>query len=164
MSLEKFQLNPFLIRELYKDSLVAMDDYELSSLPTNQPGVPYLGENKKHILLMVNHAGIPYLTDDDLAFTTKWLIAINLTIADVAILNISGTRNSISELKKNLSPKMVFLFDTDQETIGLPLRFPNYQVQKFDGITFLSAPALKLISENNSEKKQFWNCLKEMFK
>jgi len=163
MSLDKFQLNPFLIRELYKDSWVIPDDVETVLQPDEDSGIKHLGSNHKHILLLLNNPGIPFLTEEDLEFTGKWLVAVNLSLADVAIINMATHHYSISELKEAFLPEKLFLFDLDSEKISLPFRIPVFQVQQYDEVTYLIAPSLKTIATSNTEKKQFWNCLKNMF-
>lgn len=123
----------------------------------------FLGGNQKHVLLLVDHLDTPFLHDEDYAFTEKWLAAVGLSVNDVAICNLAGTTCPMAAIKNAFEPNQVFLFGINMERIGLPMQIPHYQVQKYDGQTYLSAPGLQQIAAAQAEKKQFWNCLKTMF-
>ncbi len=163
MSLDNFQLNGFLIRELYKDSLVVMEDHENDGPVQNQLAIKSLGNNYRHVLLLVNNPAQPFLDDADLDFTGKWLGAIGHSLADVAIVNLANVNQSFQEWCPGFSPKTVLVFGSGSEVLGLPLQFPPYQVQHFNGVNYLVSDPLDKIASDASLKKQFWACLKTAF-
>ena len=64
MSLDNIQLTPFLIQELYKNSLVEL--YETEPKKKTKPVVPFnvLGNNKKKVIIIVENDETLYLPDD----------------------------------------------------------------------------------------------------
>ena len=59
--------------------------------------------------------------------------------------------------------KTVLLFDVTPASIGLPIHFPNFQVQHFNKRIYLCCPALGEIEKDTTMKKQLWNSLKTVF-
>jgi len=140
-----------------------MDSNEKKLEVKEEARIRFLGSNQKNILLVVQNSDVAFVDDEDLEFTGKWLGAIGLSLADVAILNMEPSPKTSSDIKNEFSPIIIFLLGTGPEQIGLPLYFPFYQVQKYDGITYLSTPELKILEANKEEKKKFWSCLQTLF-
>jgi hypothetical protein len=161
MSLNNIQLHPQLLVDLFGNVLV-----DLGSSPPR--GVVYkcLGSNKKNILILVSKETLAFLEDEELRFLTNILAACNLTIADVALINdknLPDPSTNYSPLVTFFSSKVILLFDVAPESIGLPFHFPDFQIQQFDGRTYMSAPSLTQIKENKALKTSLWNALKNMF-
>jgi hypothetical protein len=137
-----------------------------SSAP-QPPTLKYLGSNRRHITLLVNAPGIPFLPDNQLAFLTKILEACHMTIADVAIVNNAATPATITTIKEQLQPTTLLLFGVDPTAIRLPINFPILRQMDYDACTYLSAPGLDQLVPNSEESKllksKLWVCLKTIF-
>lgn len=151
------KLSPFLLSELYPHVL-----YDFSK-DESKPGSVFAGKNLKHISVYLYETGFPIISDSDLDFLKKILQACKLTIDDTLLINTAQPEINPAALCKTLSPKHVILFGVALEKLELPMIFPEYQVQPFAGCTYLSAPPLQTISNNNEEKKKLWQSLKRMF-
>lgn len=138
------------------------DNEQKADLPENS-AVKSLGNNSKHVLLLVNNPNQPFLDDSALDFTGKWLGAISHTLADTAIVNLANVKRPLKEWMADFSPKTVIAFGMTSEILDLPLQFPSYQVQKYNDVSYLVADELHTISSDPSIKKQFWACLKTAF-
>ncbi len=57
----------------------------------------------------------------------------------------------------------LLLFGVEPSSIGLPIHFPHFQVQSFQKVKYLSAPALEKIEADKGLKMQLWQCLKQLF-
>jgi hypothetical protein len=172
MELNNIQLTPSLVAELYKNVLVDSGKPEEESvhpiktaptLATEQAGENFLGANQKNILIIVQHISISYLPDDELNFLTTILSACNLTLADVAIVNIGNTSPDYKTLLDRFKSRVVFLFGPPPAAIGLPIDFPTFQVQAFSKATFLFAPSLAECAADKLLKSKLWVCLKRIF-
>lgn len=192
MSTEKIQLPDFLIADLYKSSLVDIDSFQQqqAAKPQNiikpeaplQPVIPetnhvaeiavndtinYLGENRKQITVIVNEPDAAYLHEDDLNFLINILKACQLTLADIAIVNVAEKNITYSTIKAQLNAFYILLFDVDPSEIRLPFIVPAFQVQKYDGSTIMLSPSLKKINQANQEgkllKTKLWMSLKQVF-
>jgi len=123
-----------------------------------------LGNNQKNIMIIVKNNEAVHLTDNELTFLTGILTACNLTLADVAIVNLNNyLEATYKELTTYFKSKIVFLFDTEPAAFGLPISFPHYQLQAFAGNSFLYSPSLKDLENDKVQKSKLWVCLKRLF-
>jgi hypothetical protein len=161
MSLNQIKLNTRLLTDLYPDVLIQSNN--TTSVPDYQ-GIRYLGKNAKHIALLINNPSQPYLTDNELNFLTNILSACRLSLADVAIVNIhSIPQNKIEDSLQTLETKIVILFGMDPLSIDLPINFPQFQLQGFNGKTYLFSSTLQELEADKALKLKMWNCLKTLF-
>ena len=170
MSLNTIKFEPTDIASLYKNSLVEINAKQQLSPQTNTIAEPvvtgwkYLGENKKKTLVVVRNADAVHIPDKQLSFLTKLLAACNLNLADVAILNFQDHNSSeFNEFLNFFKPRIVLLFDVEPGEFGLPMIFPQFQVQGYKDAMFVSSPSLDLIEPDKSLKGKLWVCLKKIF-
>jgi hypothetical protein len=170
MSLNSIKFEPTDIAVLYKNSLVEIDAIQpvLSQTNTNvgpvATGWKYLGENKKKTLVIVRNANAVHIPDKQLSFLTKLLAACNLTLADVAVLNFQDHNSSdFNKILNVFKPKVVLLFDVEPGEFGLPMIFPQFQIQGYKDTMFVSSPSLDVIEPDKSLKGKLWVCLKKIF-
>ncbi len=160
MTLNTIQLNPSMLAEFYAGVLV--ETGPLAAPSTKE--IRFLGNNKKNILVMVNHEEIPFLTDTELNFLSQVLGACRLSLADIAIVNFHPDGSTqIQEVFHTLQPVKILLFNVDPLSIGLPINFPWFQVQDFDRRKYLFSPSLSEIEQDKLLKQKLWASLKNMF-
>ncbi|MEI7626696.1 MAG: hypothetical protein WCJ80_00580 [Bacteroidota bacterium] len=127
----------------------------------------YLGNNGKHIVVIIKETGVAFINDKHLQFLSNILNACKLNLGDIALINHSNNPNSYTELKQKLQPKFVLVFDLETKEIKLPFTMPNYQVQSHDNCKFLFASSLTKMDgdsqEAKMEKSKLWMSLKNMF-
>jgi hypothetical protein len=115
----------------------------------------------------VDSPGHVFLSDEELAFIGKILGACKLNIADVAIVNHATIPVLISELKKQLEPVILLLFGLDPTGIRLPVQFPQFKTQVYDGCNYLYVPSLPELDKDTEEgkllKSKMWVCLRKLF-
>jgi hypothetical protein len=170
MSLNSIKFESTDIASLYKNSLVEINAKQLV-LPQNNTntepvaaGWKYLGENKKKTLVVVRNANAVHIPDKQLSFLIKLLAACNLNLADVAIFNFQDHNSSeFNEILNYFKPKVVLLFDVEPGEFGLPMIFPQFQVQGYKDAVFVSSPSLDVIEPDKSLKGKLWVCLKKIF-
>jgi len=165
MSLDNFQLPPHLVSELYKNSLVVLDDKQINNDSLKEENFNYLGNNLKHILILVKDIESIHLNDPDLIFLTGILSACKLNIADVAILNMHrNTNTNLEKIISYFSPIAILNFDFDWFNITeLQINNSKYEIHKIDQTPLLFSSSLNYISYNVDEKKKLWSSLKKMF-
>lgn len=164
MSLDNFQLPPFLAGKLYKDSLVDLDSNQLKNKSLKSEDFVFLGNNKKNILLIVNDENALYLTDQDLNFLIGILTACKLTLSDTALINFNKNPNiNYKKITAHFKPQSIICLGVDLKLLEFPLEFPQYQVQQYNGQSYLTAPSLETLAADKQEKLLLWNCLKKMF-
>jgi hypothetical protein len=170
MSLNSIKFEPTDIASLYKNSLVEINA-EQQVLPQIRieneqitTGLKYLGENKKKTLVVVRSADAVHIPDKQLSFLTKLLAACNLNLTDVAIFNFQDHNSSeFNEILNFFKSKVVLLFNVEPGEFGLPMIFPQFQVQGYKDAMFVSSPSLDVIEPDKSLKGKLWVCLKKIF-
>jgi hypothetical protein len=175
MSLNSIKFDTTDIALLFKNSLVEISEEqpvsvkaksksELTTPENKQSEWKYLGENKKKTLVVVNYADAVHIPDKQLSFLTKLLAACNLNLADVAILNFHNYNSSdFDGLINYFKPKVALLFDIEPGEFGMPMIFPQFQVQGHKDTVFVSSPSLETIEPDKNLKGKLWTCLKKIF-
>jgi hypothetical protein len=184
------QLPDFMLVDFFRDNLVIVND--VAELPKTQatkapqplPSEPiiapaikkvplplpkkwFLGDNQKHIVILVNDIEAVYLRDEWLQFLSNILGACKLNLGDVAIVNHANNPMLFTDFQQQLAPQHFILFDVPTQNIQLPFTVPHYQLQQFGSTQFLLAPSLALMLGNTEavkmEKSKLWLSLKKMF-
>ena len=168
MELNHIELPPFLVAELYKNSIIETSDnnvtFEQEKISPSNVKLKYLGNNEKNILIIVEYNNAVHLPDEQLNFLTNMLAACKLGIGDTAIVNIN--KNSQMTYKESLDffkSKIILLFGVEPSAFGLPVNFPHFQVQTFSGKTYLFTPALDDVEKDKVIKSKVWVCLRRIF-
>jgi hypothetical protein len=181
MSNEKIKLPDFLIADLFKGTLVEIDNsafsiassnIETSSVRVENIELPstkrkFLGDNKKGIIIIVDQPNETFLADNDLTFLTNILKACQLHLSDIAIVNNAVEKMDYQTLKEELSAEVIILFDVEPSAIKLPFMIPAFQIQKYDNCTLMVAPPLHLLNNPTNDgkllKTKLWMSLKKVF-
>lgn len=164
MSLDNFQIPPTLLPELYKDSLIVLDDKQSKPEMLNEKKVYFLGDNLKNILILVNNLEILHLNDDDLHFLTGILNACKLTFSDVTIFNTASNLDyNYQKTMGHFKPKLILIFGNIDQKFNLPEYTDKYQPIVNQNIQLVFGSTLTEISKDVNEKKALWNCLKQIF-
>jgi len=178
MDLNQINLPPAALASLYGETLVS--DNEVSSIPPTagikevpsssvqaddqKRAARSLGNNQQQILVLVNVADAVFLSDESLGFLTGVLSACKLSMADIALVNLHHYPDiPYQTLLTEFKSRIVLLFDKDPASFGLPMKFPHYQLQAFNGNTFLYAPSLQELEKDKVEKSKLWVSLKRLF-
>jgi len=164
MSLDNIQLPAILLQDLYTNALVDLKTENAHPAAVIAGNLSFLGENKKRVSIIVDHAEAIYLPDEELNFLLGILSACKLSMADVALLNRSKNPSlAYKDISEQLSAEKVLLFGIEPSMLELPLQFPHYQIQQYNNQVYLSSPTLKILGSNIEEKKKLWGCLKQVF-
>src|SRR5688500_220954 len=109
MSLNNLALSSQLIADLYPTSLI-----EQVPSSSKKETLKFLGKNQKNILILVSKDNAVFLEDSELNFLTSVLTACKLSLADIAIVNLSSLeRPDYLNIKKQLNSRIVLLFDVE---------------------------------------------------
>jgi len=166
MDLNSIKFETADIALLFKNSLVEIEPKSQAANPEMNPESEwkFLGDNKKNTLVIVRYTDLIHLPDKQLSFLTKLLAACNLSLGDVAVLNFQNYRSAdYNRIMDHFKPKVVLLFDTKPGEFGMPMNFPEFQVQAYTNTLFVSSPSLELIEPDKTLKGKLWVCLKKIF-
>ncbi|HQW92930.1 MAG: hypothetical protein IPH68_01075 [Chitinophagaceae bacterium] len=164
MSIDNIQFPAAILQGLYSKSLYELESNE-SLLHDIQPlHIMFLGSNLKKIALVVHDESSIYLADDALQFLLGILTACKLSMADIALINVSKNKQvSYNTITEQLKAEKIIMFGLTAENLSLPLQFPHYQVQQYNNQVYLSAASLTDLQKDKEEKMKLWNCLKNIF-
>ena len=190
---EKIHLPSLLIADLYTDQLVLIDEPQLlvSTLPSQQtlptensttykhenvgtnPIVSHgktlhvLGSFEKQVAIILYHPTAVHTDEASLDLLNKMLLAVKLSLADVAIINLAHNELGFPFTIKNQPPKAILLFGVAASALQLPLQVPHFQVSQWSNCKWLFLPDLQKFNEAGTEqitlKTQLWMALKTMF-
>lgn len=169
MSINDVELTAGLLAELYPVSLVQPAGDTSVSNPTPVETAPpagekkALGENQKQILVVVSYADVPFLPDTAFELLSSMLTACKLSVADVAIVNIYGKESDYKSWMQEFSSRIVLLFNIEPVHFGLPMNFPQFQIQPFNQASFLYAPSLDELDSDKVLKSKLWVSLRRLF-
>ena len=173
MDLNNIELPGIMVADLYQSTLVDGTEAKEKAAITTVAAAPIaqekstfksLGNNQRNVLIVVKSNEAVYLPDNELEFLTGILGACKLSLADVAIVNLTNYHDaSYKELTSFFKSKIALLFDVEPAQFGLPMNFPHYQIQPFANNSFLYSPSLKSLENDKVEKSKLWVCLKRLF-
>lgn len=127
----------------------------------------YLGDNKKKITVLHSEPDAAFLTDDQFKLISGILTACKLSMADIALVNLAHQKMHFQEIKQQLHPQFLILFDISPASIELPFTIPPYQIQDYNNCKMLVAGSLQYMTTENEEVKKekilLWNALRKMF-
>lgn len=166
MDLNHIELPIVTITDLYRDSLVLPGESNAAPKLTEERKVPWpsLGGNRGNILVVVDHQHSAHIPDQELAFLTRMLTPCKLSLDDVSIINRCNYQEmDYKKVTGHFASKKVLLFGLSPVSFGLPVQFPEFQVQALQKIDYVSAPSLSEIEKDESLKRKCWESLKKIF-
>ncbi len=122
-------------------------------------GLSYKGGNDKGIAILVHSKYETFINETNEQFLLKVLSAVDLSIEDVAIINIeTQLQLSIEQLRES-GFNVCLIFGE----LSVAREHNRYEVIKNAGLTLLNCDSLTDISGNIALKKSLWTSLKSLF-
>ncbi len=125
------------------------------------------GENRRRICLVVAVPGREILTARTKNFLEKMLAACQLTIADLAIINISLSPASAADLQSAFMPEKWLLSGVSPSSLQMDAAGDLFEVVRWEGTDLLTFPALAEMEADTAAatqlKRRLWTGLQKMF-
>jgi len=183
MSTDKTILSSSVLVDLYKDSLVVVEDITLENKATVEQTletkkeeikevkwegpIKSLGEHNKKITVIVNDPNSVHLNEMDFILLTSILNACRLTIADIALINIGKQPVGLHQILQELPSTLVLSFAVDATQLKVKLPSTLYKVTQLGETHILFSNALSTMQgtgvEAKQEKAKLWTVLKKIF-
>ena len=179
MSFKDLHLPDIVIADLFKKSLIQPEAHfkkEEKSEKTKAPtievspaplSINYLGNNLKKIALVVYYPEHTHMPEDHLNFLINVLKACNLTIADIAIINVCKQPLDFNTLQTTLKTDKLVNFGVEESQFSINMEWPLYTVQQNHGVMLFKTPGIVKLNQKDEESKlhktKLWLCLKELF-
>jgi hypothetical protein len=126
-----------------------------------------LGEHKKKITVIVNDPNSVHLNEMDFILLTSILNACRLTIADIALVNITKQPAGLHQILQELPSTLVIAFAVDANQLKVKLPSTLYKVSQLGETHILFSNALSSMQgsglESKQEKAKLWTVLKKIF-
>jgi len=161
MSLQHLQLPPHLIANWYQLGLYNLAP---SAAPEMEGGFFEIQKGNSGLLVAFAQPNAVALSSADTAFLKKLLQACKVKLAETGLINVCDfSVFQYTDVIAKHACSRVLLFQLSAEDFGLPLHFPLYQVQAFNGVTYLPLPALASLASDVEEKRKAWESLQRFF-
>lgn len=163
MSLDKIQLPPFVIQDLFQKSLVDINTTS-DKIKAKPNEINFFGGNRQRIVLLVNNPDVVFMADGQLTFLSGILSACKLAFEDIALINIAALPAvSYKTISENFNPTVIILFGIPPEQLQLPFVIPEFQKQSYNNQVYLSVPDLNNLENNKDLKRKLWVVLQQIF-
>lgn len=185
MSLNSIRLTQHQVADLYPESLVLTTDIastkgRAEDLPVmeeksgeweNGPihpevSIQFLGKNNRNLAILVFYPDTVHIAEASLEFLSSVLKACQLTLADVAIVNMARQNPGLEQLLMELAPRQMLCFGLPHPVVGLPAGLPVLAPQSIQDIKLMIAPSLEELNQQTEAvkplKRMLWEGLKTM--
>ncbi|AZQ62421.1 hypothetical protein EI427_09280 [Flammeovirga pectinis] len=127
-------------------------------LPTD-----YYGENKRNIVIFIEHSGIDIFRSKEFQLLLKILGALQLTLQEVAVINVLEQKDNLPKLIEKLSPKYYLYFINRNESPISGDEVPKYVPTEIDSLPAVAADSLSKLLLDVEKKRNLWMALKSLF-
>lgn len=177
MSLKALKIDPLLLAGIYRQPLVPLvpvvpplpaENNNTGNNAANKEAlagggatVPFLGNNNRHILLLIRNQDAAYLSEPVFELLGNLLNACKLTMKDVALVNTAHGAPDAASLLEQFSPEKVILFGDPLPELssGQPRNKPWEQ----GGRSLLLTDPLERMQQEVQLKVPFWKALQTFF-
>ncbi|WP_338792531.1 hypothetical protein [Bernardetia sp. MNP-M8] len=122
----------------------------------------YFGKNRKNFLILIKETEQENLKETDSKLLTGILAAGQLSLNDVAIVNMAKTKATFLDMYKKLKPTSVVSFGVDTKNLGVPHEFELYKPTKIKAITWVVSHNFVALHSDKTKKLGLWTALKEL--
>jgi hypothetical protein len=170
-----------VLKELYPGGVYIIPENQATGIPvslpqiepveteetilTAAPEIHFYGQNRKKILFLVDDNSAEFLNDKDKVLLTKILEAINLSYADIALLNVAKYPEiRFKVISEKTDFKKAFLFGVPaSQMFDREVKMQEYKFTEIDDIEVLSSVAFSVLQDDVPRKKLLWAELKQVF-
>jgi hypothetical protein len=163
MSLDNIQLSAQTCEILFSHNLIGDQASKPKAQTQEKIKIESLGENKKHVVFIVNDPSSKFLADEEMEMLTKLVSACKMTMNDIALLNFANHPFDYQQVNEQFKPEKILLFGVANAQIGLPFEIPFFQIQHYGEQFYLSAPSLKELLNDKKLKAELWTALQNLF-
>ncbi|ANQ47928.1 hypothetical protein MY04_0546 [Flammeovirga sp. MY04] len=128
------------------------------TLPTD-----YYGENKRHIVILIEHSGVDIYRSKEFQLLLKIIGALQLSLQEVAVVNVLEQKDQLDQLMKKLEPKHLLYFINGDESPISSQKVPKYVPTEIDDCPAVAADSLSKLLFDTEKKKDLWLSLKTLF-
>lgn len=156
IGIDNITLTPALCSQLYKRGLVNPDH---KTAPKKD--ISFTGGNQKHILIGID---VPKeLSKSDRELLNNLMLACNITMEDIALVNIKDQEDPLSAILTRLKTQKAIFFGVPALAMDISLGDKEETVLFCMNCTMVKTAPLSALHNNVQKKKALWGALKNMF-
>jgi hypothetical protein len=166
----KVQQEPTQLRVIVPPApptVAAVNPQPILSTPIETSDITWLGAFNRKVLIIVEDVHAVHLAENELVLLAKMMEAVKLSMADVAVVNTARYRLSLNQIMQKLPAEVVLFFGVEPFSMGMPMKFPHFQLQRWNDGIYLFSPSLFEINTPSAlqvnQKKGLWKALLEIF-
>lgn len=141
---------------------IKSDNSEKQSEKKLDTDFSFFGKNRKNFLILIKETEQDKLKEADNKLLTGILAAGQLSLNDVAIVNMAKTKANFLDMYKKLKPTSVVSFGVDTKKLGVPHEFELYKPTKIKAITWIISHNFVALHSDKTKKLGLWTALKEL--
>lgn len=148
--------------------VIARVENPAETSPAAAQEITFLGKNLSgYLFIFQNHStnGQHRMPDEEMEAFEKILVALNLSIDHIALINIADHQISLSTLLTFFNPQKMILLGTRLTISGLeqlPDPLTPHQTVTYQKTAFLHTFSFAEMMTDVNKKRQFWNSLKTL--
>lgn len=167
------------MQALYGRNLVRLTDYSTAKqAPSEKAAAPakraekkenlpsiatsFLGENKKHVIWMVNDDQNEYADEEGMLLLQSIMQACGLQLEDVAVINLHKQAFTFESIKTQFQPKHIIALGSAYGFF--PANLPLYVQMHFEDTLVITGASLQTMQSEKEAKAKLWNLLKPLFR
>ncbi len=159
-----------IVEAIGKEAIATTPTKEVVNEQKSTPSQPikFLGDHLKKIVILVHDENAVYLNEADLGLLSSILVACKLTLADIALVNLSAQPLGLHDILETLPSQYVLVFELSGTALKIKLPTTLYKPIELGDTQLLFSGSLQSMqgTEQNAkmEKSKLWNALKLLFK
>jgi hypothetical protein len=148
--------------------LTLLLDEPLYVVEENEIQIPYIGENKQNISILLHYPQGDLLKSKEFELLLKVLNAAKLTQHEVAIVNWATVigKASFHDIRHCLSPFKILAFGNHFDQLIFKQSYPLYQVHALEGCEIVFADSLtSILAEDTTQRvkaKALWTAMQQL--
>lgn len=155
--LDNITLSAAFCNRLYKNGIVNLNTKERKTVSP----IPFKGNNAKNVLILIDIGG--ELKKEDQTLLENLLTACNLSMDDVALVNMSEQEATLSDIIKRLSVRQGVLFGVPALSMDISFTGSEETLLYYENKTFIKTLPLTALQNHVPKKKALWAALQKMF-
>lgn len=128
---------------------------------TSAPVYNYLGDNKKHFLILTHYLAEDFIAADHLAALQNILGRKGYELADIAIFNVAKASYTIIDVVNYFKPEKLLILGETAVPAGMGVPPLNQPKKMKNGVLLLSFSFDEMM-RNTDNKKAFWDQMKSL--
>lgn len=124
--------------------------------------ISFLGGNAQGLVIVNNDDQNKHISDAALQALEKILAKSNLSLQDVAIINVDNQKVTMPAIIEQFTPRKCWLWNVESKQVDISFVIPTNKVFQHGGVQYLFTESLDAVLNNLEAKTTLWNAWKNL--